>query len=722
MLTDGPFYTELKEKNTYSTDMQVCIENTVDKLLAQQTSGDKPGMLLGKIQSGKTKTFLGIIGLAFDSGYDLVIVLTKGTKALTNQTYQRIADHYKEFTETDDLQLFDIMSMPDNLTKWEIRQKLIIVAKKETNNLSRVYTLLFEKYEHTLSAKKVLIIDDEADYASIGYKVTDSEYMELQKIAEKINEIRRRLKDYDFLQVTATPYSLYLQPENIEITDNAQTFEPIKPAFTELVPINIGYIGGEYYFEESSDNNSAASYLFEEVMPEEIDVLREPDRRKFKIEDILISEKVMRLRVAIVNFIVGGCIRRIQLKASGKAEEKFSFIVHTEKKKASHQWQEEIVNYLVAKLVDIAKHHREKLDGLIKASYDDLKNSITVLGSQLPILEDVVKEVYSALDNDFIMITKVNSEKDINVLLDSAGQLKLRTPLNIYIGGQILDRGITIRNLIGFYYGRTPNRFQQDTVLQHSRMYGFRPLEDLAVTRFYTTKGIHCAMKRIHEFDSALREAFLKGSHKNGVVFIRIDESSRIVPCSPNKILLSTTTTLVSNKRLLPVGFSTKAKGHVVNVNKRIDELLGDYNYDKNEPVLIELITALNLIDLVYDSIEFDDGYDWDCNAFKASIEYLSSNSSDTTNKGKVLLLARKNRELSRIKLDGSFSSTPDNPETDQTVARNFAKDLPVLILLHQMGKESNGWKDCEFWWPVLMAPKNTKTVIFANDLNESKS
>jgi hypothetical protein len=55
------------------------------------------------------------------------------------------------------------------------------------------------------------------------------------------------------------------------------------------------------------------------------------------------------------------------------------------------------------------------------------------------------------------------------------GQLRLRTPLNIFIGGQILDRGITIANLIGFYYGRDPQRFQQDTVLQHSRMYGFRP-------------------------------------------------------------------------------------------------------------------------------------------------------------------------------------------------------------------------------------------------------
>ena len=53
--------------------------------------------------------------------------------------------------------------------------------------------------------------------------------------------------------------------------------------------------------------------------------------------------------------------------------------------------------------------------------------------------EDVQKAVHEALQQDYIMTTKVNSEKDIEELLDDRGQLKLRTPLNIFIGGQILD-------------------------------------------------------------------------------------------------------------------------------------------------------------------------------------------------------------------------------------------------------------------------------------------
>ena len=33
-------------------------------------------MMLGKIQSGITKSFIGVISLDFDNGYDLPVVLT----------------------------------------------------------------------------------------------------------------------------------------------------------------------------------------------------------------------------------------------------------------------------------------------------------------------------------------------------------------------------------------------------------------------------------------------------------------------------------------------------------------------------------------------------------------------------------------------------------------------------------------------------------------------
>lgn len=48
-------------------------------------------------------------------------------------------------------------------------------------------------------------------------------------------------------------------------------------------------------------------------------------------------------------------------------------------------------------------------------------------------------------------IKEVNSDKDIEKLLDAnTGELKLENSLTIFVGGQVLDRGITIPSLISF--------------------------------------------------------------------------------------------------------------------------------------------------------------------------------------------------------------------------------------------------------------------------------
>lgn len=82
MVTKGHFYNQVTENRKDSIELKTCMENTVKQLLEKDTTIDKPGMLLGKIQSGKTRAFIGIIALAFDNGYDMAIILTKGTKFL----------------------------------------------------------------------------------------------------------------------------------------------------------------------------------------------------------------------------------------------------------------------------------------------------------------------------------------------------------------------------------------------------------------------------------------------------------------------------------------------------------------------------------------------------------------------------------------------------------------------------------------------------------------
>ncbi|MGB7628173.1 MAG: hypothetical protein WBL75_16030, partial [Candidatus Acidiferrum sp.] len=94
IVLDGPIYKAFLSGKDYSAETKRCIDSTVARLLETTTTVDRPGMLLGKVQSGKTRTFLGILALAFDNGFDWAVVLTKGTIALTEQTLERL---HREF-------------------------------------------------------------------------------------------------------------------------------------------------------------------------------------------------------------------------------------------------------------------------------------------------------------------------------------------------------------------------------------------------------------------------------------------------------------------------------------------------------------------------------------------------------------------------------------------------------------------------------------------------
>lgn len=85
----------------YSVTDRTCTQETVQRLLSIETSASQPGMLLGKIQSGKTKTFLVVIALAFDNGFDIAVILTKGTRALARQTLERVRKDFARFTNQD---------------------------------------------------------------------------------------------------------------------------------------------------------------------------------------------------------------------------------------------------------------------------------------------------------------------------------------------------------------------------------------------------------------------------------------------------------------------------------------------------------------------------------------------------------------------------------------------------------------------------------------------
>ena len=705
------FYDQLAGKRGDSPEFRHKVEEIMKNLLEQSTSTQRPGILLGRIQSGKTRAFLGATARAFDSGYDVAVILTKGTKSLAEQTLSRVKDDFREFIDADQVDVFDILAVPE-LTPYERARKLIFVAKKEDDNLRRLLKLFKEQYPD-LQQKSVLVIDDEADLASVSFRKKDGTNT-TGVISQQIDELRETVKNCSFLQVTATPYALYLQPKEDIIINGNSLFKPKRPAFTVLLPTHSKYVGGDEYFEQSDDMDSLGFYFYREVPVPERDALKKQDRRRLKISRVLTEANSAVLREAVVTFLVGGAVRRIQQESDGHWPKKYSFLFHTERARKSHAWQEEVARAIRDSLMDQAVANSPLFNELVRKSYFDLRRSIKLVTGDFPTLEEVQSYVVDALKTEQLVIIKVNSDNDIKPLLGDDGQLKLRTPYNMFIGGQILDRGITISNLIGFYYGRNPNRFQQDTVLQHSRMYGARLPADLAVTRLYAPQHVYQIMRRINEFDVALREAFESGAHDSGVYFIQKDASNQLVPCSPNKLLFSDIVSIRPGRRLVLSGFQTVAKSRGRKTLDELDARIDELPASESVPVLIDLQDAVRLLRLAYANLEFLDNGDDDRDAHVAALEHLSRTCKKKSSRGKVWVMTARNRNVARYREEGRFSNAPDTKQ-QKDLARTKALDAPVLMLLRQNGDEARGWRGLPFWWPVIVTPRSGATAIFAS-------
>lgn len=699
--TDGAIFPLFRAKQKgYGAETEACSVAATEQLMDRQTANDRPGMMLGQVQSGKTRAFMGVVALAFDNGFDVAIVLTKGTRALTRQTLARTKKDFEEAIARELLIAQDIQVMPDNLTDWDLQRKIVIVCKKEDDNIKKLKKVLTETYP-ALASKRLLIVDDEADFASVGFRRKGGK-VESNVIPGQIKSIRETLSNAAFLQVTATPYSLYLQPESANI-GGQHVFLPARPAFTEIVPTHGGYIGGEFYFEQSAIAGSLASFLHVPLDETELETLGKPG--SIAIHGDLLSEPSIRgLRSAIVRFVVGAWIRRRHQAKTGEVPEHYSFIVHTHTKRSVHNWQAEVVDGLVTQLKDGATS--AEVRSIVEAAHADLSQSLSLEALEVPSLAEVLAALPEALAS--VMVAVVNSERDIDELLDENGELSRRNPYNVFIGGQILDRGVTVGRMIGFYYGRNPKRSQQDTVLQHSRMYGNRERPDLAVTRFHTTPHIYGVMQTIHELDKALRASIAEGEPK-GVVFLRADKKGRITPCAPNKILISDVVTLGGGGQLIPLGFSTK--DNTPALTKEIDDLLAPYKDDVGTTLPIDVVAQV--LELATHAMKSDPGFEVDGNVLKAALRHLDAENGDAATRGEVHTVIKRSGNYDKFRSGGRVQNYPLGSHDDDLLA-DGAGTRPRLYLLRQNGAIDKHWSGVPFWWPVLFAQPNARPVIYA--------
>ena len=721
--TSGPIFNAFKSgfpaERPLGTETEECSASVVRLLEHHQTTAQRPGMLLGKVQSGKTRAFVGAIAVGFDSGFDIAVILTKPSKPLATQTIRRLQHDLASSIADHRIRIFNAAVSIGILNNWLQNRKLIFVAKKHPKNLDNLRRALLEDHP-AFREKKVMIIDDEADFASVGYQ-RERGNTQVRTVQTLINGMRAGLPNAVYLEVTATPYSLYLQPADIQEPSTGRSFQPVRPAFTKRVPIHAGYIGGDFYFDEAEEPGSVASFVHVPVPDAELAAMRQPGT--MAPADLMTAPGLQSLRRSLITFIVGGVMRRLDESGPDRPERLFSFIVHLERLRGAHADQQGLAQGLINGL-RVADLSGGPVAAQVRAAYDDLRTSRHAAGMDTRSLDELLPDIGPAFAS--ITTEVVNSDSQLEQLLDEdTGQLRQRSPFNIYIGGQSLDRGVTIANVIGFFYGRDPHVAQQDTTIQHCRMYGDRPRGDLAVTRFYTSSGIYERMRRMHEFDQMLWEQ-LRERDENGdqiddpgdVVFLQRDEAGQVSPCSPNKIVLTRAQWTRPRGELVPRPFTTVSNRSDAPEAQAVVTRLRSLGAEST-PFRLSINEACSLLDDVCSLIRIDNGWDWDLDALKDAARHFASSHPEEAQRDYVFALYTLNNTIRKWN-DQARTDPQRAPYSapTETALRQAAGKSPSLGFYHNVGDASyeKGWSGSPFVWPVLFVPEDAVPTVFANN------
>lgn len=749
---DEYIFSTMKAHNPFMTpEKEECVRDMTAQLLREGADAAQPCLLLGKVQCGKTDTFLSIMGLCFDICIDIAVVFTKGTTTLTRQTLERLTKDFRYFADNGTygqkviISVYDILDLHRRgyLTDYQLNdpsRKYIIVCKKENTNL----TYLNEMFEQSavLRSKKVLVVDDEADFASRAYLRRKNE-MTLLKIAENIEKFISLPQYCRYLQVTATPYSLYLQPDGtVKLRDNKEATTWL-PRYTGLVPIHDKYVGGREYYVLSENEDSMYSCLFEPVDDYCLQILGA--RNEWYLEQAGHRENLRDLNYAVICYFFAAAIRSIQLRRTRNEKYRSSCLIHCEIAQRNHKWQEDLIVSIIEDIKSAFLNSNSDLHILEfeNQAYESFKNShdlavteglINEIFPTFSEIEDKVKDML--LLNDYT-VNVVNSEEPgrVNTMLDDKGQLRLEQSCNFFIGGSILDRGITISNMLCFFYGRNPGKFQMDTVLQHARMYGPRSKEDMACTRFFTTETIYDVLKGINSIDDVLRDyldAHRESVRSNDFTSVIIGFDDRVKPSARNKYTPANTLVVKPSMRRVPSGFQSGSAAEIAETINKIDELIETsphfHDKDENKYFLMSYQEAVKILKLIGTTFVYGEEYHnldrkWDPNEFITILDNLTYASPDELIWVRQIVDRNMSRERENVNdRRGRFVDSPLDAK-DNKLDKEQAVDRPVLDLIRQNGLSAQGWRDTAFYWPVLVTPKQMRAGIFTinSDIKSKK-
>ncbi len=432
----------------------------------------KTGIVIGKVQSGKTSNFISITALAFDNRYDIAVVLGGTKKPLVKQNRDRIKEY---FATTKDILVLDTTDFKDQLSAPKMHQfkkmgkKVVIVALKSPTQINYIADNIF--YDSSLAENPVLIIDDEGDEASLNTLVKKGKKSPTYKAIERLKE---RLARHCFLSITATPQANLL----------IDTLDILSPDFGVLVDPGKGYCGLDVYHSDSTYTKKI------------------PDSETSLLDDGIPKSFIE----AISMFFVACAIYKNRGMQPG---DKLSMLIHPSQLKADH---EKVFKKVEGLILDWCQKSEDKRDiayyplqKILVAAYKEYEEA--GVEGLLP---------FDALEDDIIQAMNVCGRHKVNGDSVPKGADEIYD-YNIYVGGTMLGRGLTLKGLAITYIIRTSKGASTvDTVQQRARWFGYK-MKYLDLCRIFAVEKIIREFREIrdHEEDlwDTVRQAKCQGTN-----------------------------------------------------------------------------------------------------------------------------------------------------------------------------------------------------------------
>ena len=461
------------------------------------------GMVVGHVQSGKTASMAGLISMAMDWGWNLIVVLTGTIENLRLQTNERLM---ADLNRGGNLGIRAVLrpslqsGIGDRSQDLDFRkgsnQRHLIVSLKNVTRLKNLKQWL-ERDPGILANMRVLIIDDEADQASVDSSSKDKE--DRTRINQLIVDLTRvNAKCVNYVAYTATPYSNFL---------NEAWPESLYPRnFIVALPQSTEHFGPKQVFGISGTESEGGLNIVRDVPPDDL-------RESAVITpapacmDHLHASPDATLPQSLKDAVSWFLCATAAIRHHGDFRKPVSMLVHTSSRQIHHEnvataiktWlRDKEVDHISAcrrvwsdRTADLSlKQLRGKMPDYVAkgdladyAAFDSLDPHIRKLLKQITHIDMEYTSgepepryhdgIHICIDN--CANNGVNDEGEHVRLLYPRKEVLPGlgdAPAFLVVGGSTLSRGLTIENLVSTYFLRSGS--QMDTLMQMGRWFGFR--------------------------------------------------------------------------------------------------------------------------------------------------------------------------------------------------------------------------------------------------------